>query len=105
MKTYKHNENRHDYDGVELDGKHIFPFGYLIYADGKLTGGHHDVLGEVSFQIHKTKNGSGLFGRFHFEHENEQLNEMGVYESNLDGYFLSKESFFGCKQRQKKGVE
>lgn len=89
MKTYKKNEARFDSKGIERDGIHLFPFGYLIYVNGRVEGGTHNILGEVMIKIHKTKNGKGLFSRFHFENENSALEEAGTYEGNLEGFFLT----------------
>lgn len=89
MKIYQKDENRFDSEGIERDGKHVFPFGYLIYVNGRVEGGTHDILGEVKNKIHKTKDGKGFFFRFHFGNENSALKEAGIYEVNLEGFFLT----------------
>ena len=89
MKTFNfENKNRFDKRGDERDGKHVFKFGWLEYSGGEIAGGEHITLGAIAFRIHRTDDGSGLFGRYHFANESEQLKDQGTDPSNVEGFYI-----------------
>ena len=93
MEIYNYNEKKSYHDngrGHEKDGKHVYPLGFLIYNDGLIVDGVHDVLGSVRYEVHPTKDGSRVFGRYHFAREGSAYRNQGIYEGNLDSYFIDK---------------
>jgi len=93
MEIYAYGKKRWDKEGFELDGQHVFPFGWIRYKEGRIAAGYHGFLGALIYKIHKTPEGENFTGRWHFENECEMLAVQGNHELNVVAYFLKEENF------------